>query len=434
MSACKREKVLESSQKERPSWVFGIERNYLIVEGKGNTHEEARNAAYIQLKENIVNSVAVNVSSSARIDINENLINNISEYTESFSSSTKISSNFISALRGVSLNNAEDFYWELKRKKDKTREVSYHVKYPYSNADQLKLIKEWEQLDKQMTEEIESLKAAHRKAKYLNELFEIKSRANTLNKLLAEPRKTQAGLVVAKVQSTIDQIEIIEKKHRTGQLYFTIKSNGLTFKTNKTINVTSNCAKVISQTFAEIENAYFIEYETDFCKDTGEDFIELIIKENGTEFKQKFLIPHNENLAQIRILDNIRLLHKTRGMINNETEWQIHFRSFNEVPFEVVAIDMTVERTNQKLLSVLSRRPLVFNVRNNINQDFQGRKDFVLNIAGSSNVNEIEELLSGLINLNIEYRVSGKLMIKSAGQNTVTDYSFENIPVVNVGL
>jgi hypothetical protein len=146
--------VIEKSAKKRPDWVFGLKKDYLIVEGVGNNHDEAKNSAYVNLKEKVVSSVAVHVSSNTKVDINEKLINNISQYQESFSNETKISSNFITALRGVSLNKAEDFYWEIVRKKDKSRQIHYHVKYPFSSGEQNLLIAEWERLDREMTNEI----------------------------------------------------------------------------------------------------------------------------------------------------------------------------------------------------------------------------------------------------------------------------------------
>jgi hypothetical protein len=424
--------VIEKSAKKRPDWVFGLKKDYLIVEGVGNNHDEAKNAAYVNLKEKVVSSVAVHVSSNTKVDINEKLINNISQYQESFSNETKISSNFITALRGVSLNKAEDFYWEVVRKKDKSRQIHYHVKYPFTTGEQNLLIAEWERLDREMTNEINTLEKEFNKTNNVNELHDIYLRAQMLEKLFSEPRKTQAAIIKNKIENIYNQLEIDIKSHEQGQLYIQLKANGVAYTTNKEFEFESNCAKIFSQNFSELENATFIQYEVDFCNNFEKDFIILKIKENGKTYSKNIKIPDNDNLAKIKLVDNLRLIRDRQGNGIN-TFWQIPLRSLNNIPFEIVNVDITIERVNQRLVSVISRRPNYYHLNQKINEKYVGKRDFLVSLQANKNINEFEELLSNLINLKVEYKASGKIYFKSKDANTNSVYSFENVNVKNIG-
>jgi len=215
-------------------------------------------------------------------------------------------------------------------------------------------------------------------------------------------------------------------------LYIQLKANGIVYNTNKDIEFESNCAKIASQIFSENENAIFIQYEVDFCSNFEKDFIILKIKENGKIYSKNIKIPDNDKLAKIKLIDNLRLIRDRQGN-GTKTFWQIPLRSVNNIPFEIVNIDITVERINQRLMSVISRRPNFYHLNQSINQEYVGKKDFVVSIEANKNINELEELLSNLINLKAEYKASGKIYFKSKDSNASSVYSFENVNVKNIG-
>lgn len=77
-------KVVDKSGK-KPSWVNGLEKEYIIVVGSGFTIDEAQKSALTLIKENIVLSVADNVKAKSEVKKEESSYNNsVSTFLEKY--------------------------------------------------------------------------------------------------------------------------------------------------------------------------------------------------------------------------------------------------------------------------------------------------------------------------------------------------------------
>ena len=97
--------VLEKSGK-RPAWVNGLENNYFITYGSGNTSEEAKNECLKNIREQIVNAVAITVRSKTDVKIEQK--NGITD--EKFNYYLTSQSANLPAIQGISLSKATDSY------------------------------------------------------------------------------------------------------------------------------------------------------------------------------------------------------------------------------------------------------------------------------------------------------------------------------------
>ena len=133
------EKVIESSSRKAPDWVYGMASDYIITTAEGSTMEIARTLAMQAVKERIVSSVAEHVESEASMLMQETTTDtDISAYT-AFSKQIRSKSADIPFINNISEANVEDYYWEKVQTGKDTYVYRYNIKYPFSQL-QIRLI------------------------------------------------------------------------------------------------------------------------------------------------------------------------------------------------------------------------------------------------------------------------------------------------------
>lgn len=139
--ACAGEKVVDDSGK-KPKWLYAAEKEYIIVSAESANLEEAKEKAMLHVKKNILASIAENVRSTSNIDTREQGVNGKYTILENYESAIETKSALIPFLSEVSITKAEDFYWE-KIKKGKEFTYRYHLKYPFSKFDLMRMSDEF---------------------------------------------------------------------------------------------------------------------------------------------------------------------------------------------------------------------------------------------------------------------------------------------------
>lgn len=408
LSACKTERVLQKSS-AKPTWVHGLQRNYIIVEGVGANQNEAKNKAFTALRDKIVSSVAVNVSSSSSIQINESTLNQINNYQESTAFETQINSDFLNALRGISLNKVEDFYWErIRYKKEKKEQVHYHIKYPFSDFDLNKLIREWEELDKNLSKELDRLQENIRTTNKLSDLIGYQTQAERLENVFNEPRKTRAALMKTEVENMLSRLEIEVEMHQFGELILQARINGKAFDPGEMYTLKSNCIRLLSQKYDPNLNHSILHYDSDFCKSNTETF--TVQLQMGKHVNQKEIeIPHTEGTIRAIVIGDIRIFDPKNN--TRTRKWTITLRSLSDIPFEVTRVEMIAERKSNTLRGLLGKS-VPTQIRESLNHKINGKGDYELEFDVFSPGSELEKAIGRLV--NDSYGVSGQLFFKTA--------------------
>lgn len=133
------EKVIESSSRKAPDWVYGMASDYIITTAEGSTMEIARTLAMQAVKERIVSSVAEHVEAEVSLLMQETTTDtDISAYSN-FSKQIRSKSADIPFINNISEANVEDYYWEKVQKDKQTIVYRYNIKYPFSSL-QIRLI------------------------------------------------------------------------------------------------------------------------------------------------------------------------------------------------------------------------------------------------------------------------------------------------------
>ena len=100
--------------------------------------------------------MAENIQTSSEFNRDEKIKNNKTDFSESFKTATKTRAADIPFIKGISLNQVQEFYWE-KVKENNEVKYYYHIKYPFSEIQLRKLIMEYEKTDRELTEQLNGL-------------------------------------------------------------------------------------------------------------------------------------------------------------------------------------------------------------------------------------------------------------------------------------
>lgn len=178
-------KVMEKSAKKAPEWLNTAVDNYLIVTVTANSLADAQTRALSEITERIIQAVANHVTVTTQNEISEVNINGNIDSKDAFNRVSKMKSANLPFLKGISLTKVEDIYWlKIQNKTTKKEYYEYSVKYPFSQAEQNKLISEFETLDAEKVAEFETLK---QKINEIESVEEIGSCITQLNALTEYP-------------------------------------------------------------------------------------------------------------------------------------------------------------------------------------------------------------------------------------------------------
>lgn len=115
-------KVVERSAKKVPGWLNTAVEDYLVVSVTAGSLAEGQTKALTEITERIIQSVASNVTVSKKNTLSEVNVNGIIESSDAFTQISRIKSANLPFLKGISLSNVEEIYWEKVQDKATKKE------------------------------------------------------------------------------------------------------------------------------------------------------------------------------------------------------------------------------------------------------------------------------------------------------------------------
>ena len=146
------EKVVDKSGKQ-PKWVYSSGADFITASAEAADLEDAKDKAMTQIKKQILNSIAENVKSSSSINTKELGINGKYSVMEEYANLVETNSALIPFLSEVSIAKVDEYYWEkIKRGKDYT--YRYHIKYPFTQFDLMRMSDEFLTHEREINQKI----------------------------------------------------------------------------------------------------------------------------------------------------------------------------------------------------------------------------------------------------------------------------------------
>lgn len=280
-------KVIDKSAKKAPEWLNTAVDDYLIVTVTAQSLADAQTKALAEVTERIIQSVASNVTVSARNEMSEVNTNGSVDSKDAYARISKMKSANLPFLKGISSTKVEDVYWlKLQDKSTKKEHYEYSVKYPFSRAEQAGLVKQFEELD---AEKVAQYEALEQKINEIESVEEIRDCIVQLDVLIEyffdEVRLTQAKGLQKRYRQLYDALTVTGTFVEEGAYRCQVLLEGNPVKVSVRPKVTSNCAGQLD--VCPSEGAFIITYDAIDCLPEEENFLNILFRIGGKKLEHK---------------------------------------------------------------------------------------------------------------------------------------------------
>ena len=396
-------KVLEHQPKKKPAWVNTLVKDYVITVGTGSSLDEAQEKALLKVKERIISSVADNISSQTEHTLTEDTQSGDMSITENYKVVTKSRAADIPFIKGISVNQVQEYYWEKVSEKG-TINYYYHMKYPFDDFQLKKLIMEYERTDRELTKQLNELIVSIDDAESIERLEQISAEIKALSKSFidVDSRKNKCDVAISRISQMIKNVAIEATGTSLGEIRFSLYCNGRIIKTSNTPKVKSNCAKISD--IKSDGDEWIVKYTYDECYDDPDNKISVRCGNSTKDFWFNI----KANTVEIFVNNAINL---TGGNDDGEfiegCKCSIPVVSKYDSPFVIEKV----------VLSFGNESPIIIE---DINQQFKGKGNHDLKLT-------IDRKLDKSIYTQKKYQmVKGTIFYKAVSSNESNAYRLYN--------
>ncbi|MBU8892263.1 MAG: hypothetical protein KOO66_05755 [Bacteroidales bacterium] len=423
VSSCANLKVIEHSASQKPSWIYGIEKNYLIGEGTGSNYNEAKYNALQMVKEKIVSSVAQSISFEQNIKVNETRYKKAIEFLEEYTSKTTSKTGNRSYLQGISLSKVTDYYWE-KQRVNRVEKVFYYIKYPFTDSDIQLLIKEWEEQEEQLSLRLDTLKFSKNRHKTIESIIAEIEELQYLSGFFVDQRKTTADISIKNLENKLNAIQIVPEVDSLGFYKYFLMLGEDSIKTMQKPKLSSNCAKIQE---INASNQYAcIKYEYDECFVEDDNFLDISYL--FEEWNLNHIASFDVSLKKISIenKNDISFSSVNKGVFKKDHTIKCHFtiRSKSPVPFTIDKIELVPQLCKRNCAQDYNYRNYPLIIIENVNKHFSGKGNHSFEVQVSIPKSQSKQWAS---RNGLSTKISGKIHYSSTESNESKIHEFSDL-------
>lgn len=366
-------KVVDKSSKKAPTWYQQMVADYLIVSAHEPTLEEAQAACLQEVKKQIIQAVAQNITFSESSNLNQKLEGEeITEFVDTYSSTTDVKAATVPFIQGISLSKVEEYYWEkLQDKKTKEVYYNYSIKYPFTQLELKKLVRDFEKRDKQYEAQLTELEQNLDHIQALEDIQASITKIAPLKEYFFDNMRRQRTQTLEKsYRDLYSMISIQGSSTGMGEYVcqLILKGNPISISTMPKLK--SNCASQLSARSADSGKEIHILYNADDCLETEENAVEATFRIGGKPVSHKFYIDVAGQMMTV--------MPEGKVYLTAESESDSTLTNIN--------IRMTI---NSKYANAFTVQNLVLEIpgcantliKNNINIPYKGIGSYVLDVT-----------------------------------------------------
>ena len=355
-------KTLDSDKKKKPDWINTIKKDYIIVVGSGATLDAAQQNALMKIKENIVKAVAENVSVTTESTTKEEMGTNISNYYQSFEQTTQAQTADISFIKGISLNKAEDSWWE-KLQTDNNITFYVYLLYPFSSMELHKLVAAFEKADKELTDQLDNILS---RIDTNNVVEDMEGDISTLEKLkpkFLDARKTKTEIGIERLRTRLKSINIVPVTRTLGTIEYELRIGHQPIRTNKKPKVSNPTKCATINGIEPTKTGWLISFDAKYCYNDPNNLIKTEHVFRYAKVSHDFYFDINEGKVEIYMHTPIVIKAEQQDAQNILTG-QVTFTITNKYDGA-----FTIDKI---ILNYAKASPIIFE---NINKSFSGKGD-----------------------------------------------------------
>lgn len=283
-------KVVESSAKKKPEWLTATMPGYLTFSAESTTLQMAQQKCMDNIRNEIINSIAVNISAQSTTTTQQERRNNNFYMSERFQNEFVAKAANLPFLTGISIANAEAFYWEkLYDREKKDYHYIYYIKYPFSRMERNRLIAEFKAYD---SEKYNALRAIRQKSENIVCIDDIRAMLLELEPIkdyfFDSTRKAEAQALQEQLRNLTKNIQISPVSNKPGEYRYALVLDNRRVTMGKLPVTRSEYATNIGITSNPSDTTYTVSYKYDGCLPEDENSIDLLFNFRGTVQKHRF--------------------------------------------------------------------------------------------------------------------------------------------------
>ncbi|MFZ4798400.1 MAG: hypothetical protein ACOYMA_12965 [Bacteroidia bacterium] len=297
--------ILEKSGK-MPKWTTQLETGFFVGIGSANTILEAKENAMLNLKAQIVSSVAVNITSSSELRTNDISKASIETQFQTYQDIITSKSGKQDYLMGISQINIKEIYWEkLVDKKTKKTSYQYFIKYPFSSLELSQLVFEFKQKDEELTTDLQNIFEKLNIYKTVEDIEECYANFNSLNQVFTDQRKVKSQIGIDKCASLLNSIVIQNQESSLGTIRYSLNLDNKRITTSRKPTTQSDCAVIEEKKIGK--DVCELVYRFNDCADDGNNKIKVSYSFSGSKTDKMFFFDVTEIKANLNLVGKIKM-------------------------------------------------------------------------------------------------------------------------------
>lgn len=269
------EKVVESSANSAPEWIGVSQRGYIVVSAEHATLDGAKKQCLANIYQNIISSVAVNISSQELSYDAQTITNEYASVVQSYESRVETIAAQLPFVQGITIDKAEIYWKKIFNKAENTYRYELHAKYPFTMAERNALIAEYNKIEQEHVDKFQELKDAFHT---FTEVEYITRAVNDLRALhdyfIDQARKNEAKALMDNYRKLYNSISITPYYAALGEIEFYLNLSGRRMVTSRRPVIKSEYATQI-ECSAGSDNIYRLTYDYEYCQPEDDNKIDV---------------------------------------------------------------------------------------------------------------------------------------------------------------
>ena len=353
LSGLAKEKLVDRSASKMPAWVGVATEGCIAVSAVAPTMDEAQSKCMMDIRQQIITSVAANITSSENYQALQISHNDLVNVFERYSSETQTVGANLPFITGISIAKAKEIYWEkYYNKTDKSYHYVYHILYPFSNLERNKWIKEFLEQDEAQYNKYIYYKNQIDSFKNVEFIQEAVGELSTLYGYFFDSRrKGEISQLQNRYNKLYEQIAIQPVHESLGAVYYSVAIGNRVVTVDKMPRIKSkSSASDLSVSLSGEEGVYAITYNAENCYPEDDNSIEVAYSIGGKSIKRTFYFDVNEDKMKVTPtgLVNISCMHDKRSNVCG-LAFEIHLRSAYDNEFEVKYLILNIPGINKPI-------------------------------------------------------------------------------------
>ena len=335
-------KIVERSHKHAPEWVDQLVEDHLVVSADAPSLEKAKAICMNQIRQDIISSVSVNISSEETSKHKQTDVNGKIDVEQQYESKVKTIAAKLPYVSNISVQDAE-IYWELHVDK-KAAKIFYrcHLKFPFSSATRTKLLREFTHQDAQQEAKLEELKLRAKNFVYVEEIARAITELDPLiNYFFDQRRHDEAVALQQNYRKMYQSIYIMPYENQLGEFFYYLMLEDRRIKTSQVPVIKSTTARNIH--VLPLENSlYRLSYNYDQARPEDENTIVFTYRFGLNTLKHTVHFDVRTTAMSVMPFRQAELT-LTQEEQGNRLDGKLYLRSKFDTPFTVKEVVIEVE-------------------------------------------------------------------------------------------